>query len=83
MIVERPVAFLDDLEQIMPRACIERCEAEVVQDQQADGAKGADHPPVASLGASNRQFGEQLWRALIERRAIIAASFMTEGASQP
>jgi hypothetical protein len=38
----------------MPRACIERCKAEVVEDQQVDGAESADNPPVTSLGASNR-----------------------------
>lgn len=66
------VAILDDLEQIMAGAGVEWSKAEVVEDQQIDGAESADHPAVPPFGAGEREFCEEFGGALIEHGPVIA-----------
>lgn len=53
------VAILQDLQEIVAGAGIERSEAPVIKDQQIDAAEGAQQTRMASVAACERQVVEQ------------------------
>ena len=58
-------------------------EAPIVEDQELDADETAQDAGIAAVAASEREFGEELGNPLIENRAVVAASLVTEGTSKP
>jgi hypothetical protein len=77
------VSLLEDFEQVMTSASIERFEAEVVEDEQIGAAEGFDEARMATVASGERQVLAELRPAMIEDGAIVAAGFLANGASQP
>ena len=78
-----PVSLLEDFEQVVTSASIERFEAEVVEDEQIGPAERLDEPRMAAVAAGKRQVLAELRPAVIENGAIIAAGLLADGAGQP
>ena len=64
-------------------AGVERFEAPIVEDEELDAGETAQDAGIAAVTAGERKFGEELGNPLIENRAVVAASLVTEGTSQP
>ncbi len=77
------ISFLDDFEQIVTSAGVEGFEAEVVENEQIGAAERFDEARVASVASCERHIFAQLWPAMIEDGAIVAAGFLADGASKP
>src|SRR5579864_1544891 len=67
----------------MTRGRIDRCEAEVVDDEQLGAAEAAQDPGIATIAPCQRQFGEQLWDALIQHGIVVAAGLVAKRAGYP
>jgi hypothetical protein len=78
-----PVSLLEDFEQIVTGAGVERFEAEVVENEQIGAAEGFDEARMAPVASGERQILAELRPAMIEDGAIVAAGFLADGASQP
>ena len=78
-----PVSLLEDFEQVVTSASIERFEAEVVEDEQIGAAEGFDEARMAPIASGERQILAEFRPAVIEDGAIVAAGFLADGASQP
>src|SRR3954470_2524981 len=78
-----PVAFLEDLVEVTTGAGVERFEAPIVEDEELDAGETAQDACIAAVTAGEREFGEELGNPLIENRAVVAASPVTEGTSKP
>jgi len=76
-------SWLLDFEQIVPGLGFERPKAPVVEDQELDTAELGQEAGIASVAARQREAGEQLGRALIEDRSVVAAGLVAERAGQP
>src|ERR1700751_1811604 len=74
-----PVAFLEDLVEVATGAGVERFEAPIVEDEELDAGETAQDPGIAAVTGGEPGFGEQLGNPLIEDRAVVAASLVTEG----
>ena len=72
------VALFENLEEIVTRGGVERLKTPVVEDEQLYAAERALDAGVATVAAGKRELGEQLGNALVENRAIVAASFVAE-----
>ena len=77
------VSLLEDFEQIVPGAGVEGFEAEVVENEQIGAAEGFDEARMAAVAPGERQVLAELWPAMIEDGAIVAAGFLADGAGQP
>ena len=77
------VSLLEDFEQIVTGAGVERFEAEVVENEQIGAAEGFDEARMAAVASGERQVLAQLRPAMIEDGAIVAAGFLADGAGQP
>ena len=77
------MAFLEDLVKVTTGAGVERFEAPIVEDEELDAGETAQDAGIAAVTAGEREFGEQLRNSLIENRAVVAASPVTEGTSKP
>src|SRR5262245_65758122 len=64
-------------------AGVERFEAPVVEDEELDAGKAAQDTGIAAVAAGERELGEQFGDALVENRAVITTSFVTERTGQP
>jgi hypothetical protein len=64
-------------------AGVEGLEAEVVEDEKVGAAEGFDEARMSSVASRERHVLAELWPAVIEDGAIVAAGFMADGASQP
>src|SRR5437868_12517705 len=78
-----PIAFLEDLVEVTTGAGVERFEAPIVEDKELDAGETAQDAGIAPVTAGEREFGEELGNPLIEDRAVVAASLVTEGTSKP
>src|SRR5690348_3129944 len=78
-----PIAFLEDLVEVTTGAGVERFEAPIVEDEELDAGETAQDASIAAVTAGEREFGEELGNPLIENRAVVAASPVTEGTSKP
>src|SRR5213076_274865 len=58
-------------------------EAPIVEDEELDAGETAQDAGIAAVTTGEREFGEQLGNALIENRAVVAASLVSEGTSKP
>src|SRR5271170_508191 len=77
------IAFLEDLVEVTTGAGVERFEAPIVEDKELDAGETAQDAGIAAVTAGEREFGEELGNPLIENRAVVAASLVTEGTSKP
>jgi hypothetical protein len=77
------VAFLEDFEEVVAGLGIERLEPPIIEDEELDAAQRAADASVAPVAAGERQVAEELWHALIEDGAMVAASLVTERAGKP
>src|SRR6516162_479440 len=77
------VAVLDDLQQVVTLLGAEWLETPVVEDQELDAAEGPHQAGVAAVAAGQCEIVEQARDALIEYRAVVAASLVTEGTGKP
>jgi hypothetical protein len=78
-----PIAFLEDLVEVTTGAGVERFKAPIVEDEELDAGETAQDAGIAAVTAGEREFGEELGNPLIENRAVVAASLVTEGTSKP
>ena len=53
-----PVAFFENLQEVMTGLCVERLESPVVEDEELDAAERADDPRVATVASGERQLAE-------------------------
>ena len=77
------VAILQDLQEVMAGAGIERLKPPVIEDQQIDAAERAQQARVAAIAAGERQIVEQTRDALVKDRAIVAAGLVAERRGNP
>src|SRR5207253_9408809 len=78
-----PVALLEDFVEVTTRAGVERFEAPIVEDQELDAGKAAQDPGIAAIAAGERELGEELGDPLVENRAVVTTSLMTERTGKP
>lgn len=78
-----PVAFLEDFQEIVAGAGVERLEAEVVEDQEIGATKGFEQARMAPVAAREGQLLAELRPAMIDDGAIAAAGLLTDGAGEP
>ena len=60
------------------RGGIEGFETPIVKDKQLHAAERPQQPSIAAVAAGKREIGEELWDALIENGAVIAAGAVAE-----
>ena len=77
------ISLLEDFEQVVTGAGVEGLEAEVVENEEIGAAEGFDRARMPSVASGERQVLAEFWPAMIEDGAIVAASFLADGASQP
>ena len=77
------ISLLENFEQIVTSAGVEGFEAEVVENEQIGAAEGFDESRMAAVASGERQVLAELWPAMIEDGAIVAAGFLADGAGQP
>src|SRR5580692_5154741 len=77
------VALFDDFKEIVTRGGVERFEPPVVENQQLHAAERAQQAGVSAVAASEREVGEQFWKALIEDGTVVAAGLVAKRASEP
>src|SRR6266545_4365216 len=77
--------FVAQLRALAPEAFagVERLETPIIEDEKIDAAERPQQAQMASVATGERQIGEQPGDALIEHRAIVAASFVSESRSEP
>jgi len=77
------ISLLEDFEQVVARARVERLQAPVVEDQQIGSAKGFQHAGMAAVAARQGEVFAELGPAVIEHGAIVAAGLVADGAGEP
>src|SRR5439155_18687522 len=77
------VAVIEDLQKVVTGGGVEWLETPIIEDEKIDAAERAQQAQMASVATGKRQIGEQPGDALIEHRAIVAASFVSESRSEP
>jgi hypothetical protein len=77
------VSLLENFEQIVTGAGVDRFEAEVVENEQIGATDGFDEARMPAVASGERQVLEELWPAVIEDGAIVATGFLADGAGQP
>ncbi len=78
-----PITLFEDFEQVVTGAGVERFEPEVIENEQIGAAKGFDEARMATVAARERQVFAELGEAVIDDGAIVAASLLADGASEP
>src|SRR5258708_16746442 len=77
------VAFFEDLVEIAACTAVERFEAPIVEDQELSAVEASHDAGMAPVAAGQCEIGEELGDALIEDRAVVAASLVAESTSKP
>jgi hypothetical protein len=77
------IAFLEDFVEVTAGTSVERFEAHIVEDEELNAGEAAQDAGIAAVTAGEREFGEELGNPLIENRAVVAASLVTEGTGKP
>ena len=78
-----PIAFLEDLVKVTTGTGVQRFEAPIVEDEELDAGETTQDAGVATVTAGERELGEEFGNPLIENRAVVAASLVTQGTSKP
>jgi len=77
------MAIIKELQKVAPFGRIENREPPVVEDEELNATDGFEQAAIAAVASSEGERLEQARDAMILDRAIVAASFVTEGASNP
>ena len=77
------IPLFEDFEQITMGAGVEGLEAEVIENEKIGPTEGFDQARMATIASGEGHVLVQLRPAMIEDRPIVAAGFLTDGASQP
>src|SRR3954451_6144253 len=77
------VAFFEDFIEIAAGAGIEWIEPPIIENEELGAGEGSHDAGMAAVAAGQREISEQLWDALIEHRAVVAAGLMAESTGQP
>ena len=77
------VAVLEDFEEVVAGLRGQGFETPVVEDQEVDGAEAFETAGEAAVAVGQDEFVEQLGRADVEDRLVVAAGFVAERAGQP
>src|SRR5215472_14576777 len=78
-----PVTFLEDFVEVTTGAGVERFEAPIIEDQELDAGKAVQDAGIAAIAAGERELGEQLGDPLVENRAVVTTSLVTERTGKP
>ena len=78
-----PIALLKDLVEVTTSPGVEWFEAPIVEDKELDADKAAQDAGIAAVATGERELGEELGNPLIENRAIVTASLVTERTGKP
>ena len=78
-----PIAFLEDFVEVTTVTGVEWFKAPIVENEELDAGETAQDAGIAPVTAGEREFGEELGNPLIENRAVVAASLVTQGTSKP
>ena len=73
------MAIIKELQKVAPFGRIENREPPVVEDEELNATDGFEQAAIAAVAASQGERLEQARDAMILDRAIVAASFVTEG----
>ena len=77
------MAIIKELQKVAPFGRIENREPPVVEDEELNATDGFEQAAIAAVASSEGERIEQARDAMILNRAIVAASFVAEGASNP
>jgi hypothetical protein len=77
------VAIIEDLQKVAPLGRIEYRQAPIIEDEELNAPDGFEQAAIATVAASEGERLEQARNAMILNRTIVAAGFVTEGASNP
>ena len=75
------MAIIKELQKVAPFGRIENRQPPVVEDEELNATDGFEQAAIAAVASSEGERLEQARDAMILDRAIVAASFVTEGAS--
>lgn len=81
--VERRVAFFEDLVEIAARAAVERVEPPIIEDEELGAIEASHDASMAAVAAGQREISEELGDPLIQNRTVVAAGLVTERTSKP
>ena len=77
------MAIIKDLQKVAPFGRIEYRQAPVIKDEELNATDGFEQTAIAAIASSKGERLEQARDAMILDRAIVAASFVAEGAGNP
>ncbi len=77
------VSLLEDFEQIVTGGGVERLQSPIVEDEQIGAAERAQDAGMAPVAARQGEVFEELGRAMIKHRSIVAAGLVAERRRQP
>lgn len=77
------MAIIKELQKVAPFGRIENRQPPVVEDEELNATDGFEQASIAAIASSEGERLEQARDAMILDRAIVAASFVAEGASNP
>jgi hypothetical protein len=77
------MAIIKNLQKVAPFGRIEYRQAPVIKDEELNAAEAFEQAAIAAIASSKGERLEQARDAMILDRAIVAASFVAEGASNP
>src|SRR6476619_764899 len=77
------MAIIKELQKVAPFGRIENREPPVVEDEELNATDGFEQAAIAAIASSKGERLEQARDAMILDRAIVAASFVAEGAGNP
>ena len=77
------MAIVKDLQKVAPFGRIEHRQAPIIENEELNASEGFEQAAIAAVAPSEGECLEQTRDALILDRTIVAAGFVTEGASNP
>ena len=78
-----PITLLEDLVEVTTGAGIEGFEAPIIEDEELDAGKAAQDAGVAAVTTGERELAEELGDPLVENRAVVTTSLVTERTGKP
>ena len=54
-----PVAFFENLQEVMTGLCVERLESPIVEDEELDAGETPQNAGIAAITAGEREFGDR------------------------
>ena len=72
------VSLLEDFQKIMPGAGVEGLQTPIVENEKVGAAERTQEARMTAIAARQGEIFEELWDAVIEHRAIIAADLVAK-----